>query len=81
VLQTIQNNMMNLENQIKEYEDENNKYKLANPPSLTEATNTILKYVSGEIAKNLNNNTDRGYPQDQDISVSTAAETQANDMK
>jgi len=81
VLQTIQNNMMNLENQIKEYEDENNKYKLANPPSLTEATNTILKYVSGEIAKNLNNNTDRGYPQDQDITVSTAAEIQANDMK
>jgi hypothetical protein len=80
VLQTIQDNMINLQNQIKEYEDENNKYKLANPPSLTQATNTILKYVSGEIAKNLNNNNDRGYPQDEDIAVPNAAEIQANDM-
>ena len=58
---------MDLQKQIKDYEDENNKYKLANPPSLTEASNTILRYVSDQISQNLNK--DKPYPQNPDIAV------------
>jgi len=75
VLGTIQSALSDLTKKIESYEEENNKYKLANPPSLTEASNTILKYVSGEIAKNLS--TDKPYPQDSEIAIPNAAYTEA----